>query len=229
VTAFTRGDVLDGLTAEGGRLAAVMLELAEDDFGRPTACVPWTVAELLAHVVVASDRLPDVLAEPEPAHASIAAADYYRPDERFSSAANQVRVAAARHDAAASTGHALAERFDAAWREMVELAAAQPATRVVRTRWGDAMLLTDFLVTRVVEIAVHGLDLAAGLDRQPWTTPQAAVLVAQLLLGPRATGALATLGWDSSALIRKATGRASLSDAEARLLAEHGVRRLTLA
>ncbi|MEU2020510.1 hypothetical protein ABZ541_31210, partial [Micromonospora sediminicola] len=29
----------------------------------------------------------------------------------------------------------------------------------------------EFLRTRVVEVAVHGLDLADALDRSPWTTP----------------------------------------------------------
>jgi uncharacterized protein (TIGR03083 family) len=213
----------EALEAEGRRLAEVLLGLPENDFRRPTPCVPWTVAELLAHVVTASDRLPDALAEPEPARAEIDPAAYYRPDRRFEPDANRTRVAAARNDAATTTGHSLAERFDAACREMVMLATAEPATRVVRTRWGDAMLLTDFLVTRVVEISVHGLDFAAALGREPWTTPQAEAVVGELLLGAGASAALAALGWDRSELIRKATGRAPLTEVEASVLAEHGV------
>jgi hypothetical protein len=37
---------------------------------------------------------------------------------------------------------------------------------VVLTRHGDRMLLTEFLRTRVLELAVHGLDLAAVDDRE---------------------------------------------------------------
>ncbi len=111
---------------------------------------------------------------------------------------------------------------------MAALATAEPSPRVVRTRWGDAMLLTDFLVTRVVELAVHGLDLAAGLDREPWMTPEAAAVTERLLLGPGAAGTLAMVGWDRLAFIRKATGRVPLTDDEARLMTEHGVRWLTL-
>jgi len=33
----------------------------------------------------------------------------------------------------------------------------------VLTRHGDVMLLTEFMRTRVLELAVHGLDLAAGV------------------------------------------------------------------
>jgi hypothetical protein len=40
----------------------------------------------------------------------------------------------------------------------------------VRTRHGDVMLLTEFMRTRVLELAVHGLDLATGLGRDPWLT-----------------------------------------------------------
>src|SRR6202035_6001180 len=54
--------------------------------------------------------------------------------------------------------------------------------RVLRPRHGDLMLLTGFLRTRVVELAVHGLDLAIGLDRDPWLTPEAASVVADLVL-----------------------------------------------
>ena len=155
---MTRTEVLEGLQAEGARLAGVMLDLGEEDFRRRTPCVPWTVAELLAHVLVATNRLPAML----------------------------------------------------------------------RTRWGDAMLLTDVLVTRVVELAVHGLDLAAGLDQEPWTTPEAAGVTERLLLGSQAIGTPATMGWDRLAFIRKATGRVPLTDDEARLMTEHGVRWLTL-
>ncbi len=226
---MTRADVLAGLQAEGAQLAAVLLDLGEEDFRRPTPCAPWTVAELLAHVLVATNRLPAMLAEPEPALAEIGAAEYYRPDERFGPDATRARVDTAQVDAAAAgTGHALAERFDAAWREMAALAAAELPARVVRTRWGDAMLLIDFLVTRVVELAVHGLDLAAGLDREPWITTEAAVVTERLLLGPDGTATLGTMGWDRVGFIRKATGRAPLTADEARLMTEHRVRWLTL-
>lgn len=42
---------------------------------------------------------------------------------------------------------------------------------MIGNRRGDTMLLTDFLVTRVVEVGIHGLNLADALDRPAWLTP----------------------------------------------------------
>jgi hypothetical protein len=56
------------------------------------------------------------------------------------------------------------------------LCRAEPEGHVVRTRHSDPMLLSEFLLTRVVEVAVHGLDLADALSasrspgRKPWTS-----------------------------------------------------------
>ncbi|EFL12981.1 predicted protein [Streptomyces sp. C] len=62
---------------------------------------------------------------------------------------------------------------------MVRTGAAGPRTRGDRLAAGHAGRTTarpgrvsQFLVTRVVEVAVHGLDLAEGLGRDPWLTPR---------------------------------------------------------
>ncbi|WP_370462371.1 hypothetical protein [Nocardiopsis sp. FR6] len=60
---------------------------------------------------------------------------------------------------------------------------AEPVDRVVVTRHGDRMLLTDFLVTRVLEAVVHGLDLADALGREPWTRREALAVVLASLFG----------------------------------------------
>ncbi|MEH1166541.1 maleylpyruvate isomerase N-terminal domain-containing protein [Micromonospora sp. CPCC 205539] len=99
-----------------------------------------------------------------------------------------------------------------AWRDTDAAVAAAPTERVVRTRHGDAMRLAEFLRTRVVEVGVHGLDLAAALDRPPWLTPQAAAVIADLLTGGRSVPA--GLGWDELTVIRKTTGRAELTGPE---------------
>jgi hypothetical protein len=168
-----------------------------------------------------------MLAGPAPARAEVSATDYYRPDQRFSAETNALRVEAARQHGG---GPALAEEFARLWPEVDRLCAAEPGDRVVRTRHGDPMLLSAFLLTRVVELAVHGLDLAAALEREPWTTPEAAAEVEELLLpgdGPRAA-ALPVLGWDRRAFLAKATGRSPLTAAESERVARLGVTWLTL-
>ncbi|MDO0934358.1 hypothetical protein QQY66_22685 [Streptomyces sp. DG2A-72] len=98
----------------------------------------------------------------------------------------------------------------------------------MRTRHGDPMLLSEFLLTRVVEVAVHGLDLADALRREPWTTPRAADVVQDLLLGQNSAAALEKLGWSRLHFLRKATGRDPITREEAAEVDRLGIRRLTL-
>ena len=70
---------------------------------------------------------------------------------------------------------------------------------------------------------MHGLDLAIGLDRDPWLTPEAASVVADLVLPDgSAAGLRQRLAWDHATLIAKVTGRQSLTPAESEVIqAEH--------
>lgn len=62
-------------------------------------------------------------------------------------------------------GHALlVDRLSAAAAELPSLLAAQPASRVVEVFGGNAMLVDDYLVTRLVELATHLDDLAVSID-----------------------------------------------------------------
>ena len=182
---------LEAFRLEAQALSGVVAGLSAAEWNLPTRCPPWTVRELLGHIRVAMAWLPDMLAAPEPDEATVSAVEYYRPDDRFSPRTNAARIGLAQDCAAGQAdGAALAEDFAATWQRVDRLCRAEPAGRVVRTRHGDPMLLSQFLVTRVVEVAVHGLDLADALGREPWLTPQAAALVTELLLGPgRRTGA----------------------------------------
>ena len=90
------------------------------------------------------------------------------------------------------------------------------------------MLLSEFLLTRVVEVAVHGLDLADALGREPWLTSQAADLVQSLLLGPDGAATLEKLGWGQLRFLRKATGREPITGEEASDASRLNIRWLTL-
>jgi uncharacterized protein (TIGR03083 family) len=225
------GPAADAFGAEAGRLSEIIFATDDAALDRASPCPPWTVRELVCHVRIGLGRVPSMLAEPEPPPGPlIPAPGYYRPDVRFSPAVNDDRIAAAQRAArAAGPAPALARDLDQAWRDAWALVRGAPQGRVVRTRHGDRMLLTEFLRTRVLEVAVHGLDLAAGLDRPPWLTGAAAAVVEDLTLP---AGAAARLrdesGWDQPTLIAKATGRFPLSAADAALLERHGLRRLAL-
>ncbi|MFE4818386.1 maleylpyruvate isomerase N-terminal domain-containing protein [Streptomyces sp. NPDC056704] len=168
--------------------------------------------------------LPGMLAASAPTCAEVSAVEYYRPDERFAPGTN----AAQDHAAEQLSGAAPADAFNAAWQEVARLCRAEPEGRVVRTRHGDSMLLSEFLLTRVVEVAVHGLDLADALGREPWLTAEAADLVQGLLLGPDGAAALEKLGWGQLRFLRNATGREPITREEASDVSRLGIRWLTL-
>jgi uncharacterized protein (TIGR03083 family) len=221
----------DAFSAEARQLSGVMAGLDDAAFARPTACDPWTVAELVYHVRMAIGRLPGMLAAPEPAGQELVpAAGYYRADQRFSTATNAGRIQSAQRGAAALAGAAdRARDFEAAWQQAEAAVRDTPPGRVVATRHGDRMLLTEFLRTRVLELAVHGLDLAAALDRELWMTVQAARVTEELLLPSAAAGRLrAETGWDRVGLIARLTGRHPLTTAEAGLIQSAHAGRLAL-
>ncbi|MFG1837402.1 maleylpyruvate isomerase N-terminal domain-containing protein [Micromonospora sp. NPDC049175] len=197
--------------AECARLTEILAELVDADLDRPTDCPPWTVRELVAHVRTGVGRLTDMLAAPAPPRAEVDAAGYFGL-AKFTPTVDADRIAGARRDASPADRAALATEFERAWRATDAAVAAAPPDRVVRTRHGDAMGVTEFLRTRVVEVGVHGLDLAAALGRPPWLTPPAAEVIADLLTGGRP--APAGLRWDRLTLIRKTTGRAALTAPE---------------
>ena len=205
----------DAFREEAATLSAVLVSVSETEYDRPTRCTPWTVRALLAHIGMGADRILTMLAEPEPSTVDTDAAGYYRPDKRFSPAANSERVDGAVAAAArAGSGAALARRFEETWRAVFDAALRQPDDRIVRTRHGDAMLLSEFMVTRVVELAVHGLDLADALDRPPWTHAASLDVLVRLLLPDR-------LGF-----VRAATNRAGGGNLEG--LRAAGIRVLAL-
>ena len=81
------------------------------------------------------------------------------------------------------------------------------------TRHGDPMLLTDYLVTRVVEMLLHGLDLADALGREPWTSAEGLALVHEVLFGSADREVLervlpGAFGAGSLYAVRVVTGRA---------------------
>ncbi|MFE9655652.1 maleylpyruvate isomerase family mycothiol-dependent enzyme [Micromonospora sp. NPDC006431] len=228
---------------ECGRLEEVLRGLTEADLERPTPCPPWPVRDLLAHVSTGAGRLVAMLAAPAPERAEVDAAGYFGA-AKFTPEVDGARIDSARREARQLAGvPEVADGFARAWRAADAAVAAQPPGRLVRTRHGDAMTLTEFLRTRVVEVGVHGLDLADALDRRPWLTPTAAQVVADLLTGdgsePRRGARRAEpelsygrpapdgLGWDPLTLVRKATGRAPLTERERTLVDRSGFRWLS--
>ncbi|MFC6020924.1 maleylpyruvate isomerase N-terminal domain-containing protein [Plantactinospora solaniradicis] len=217
----------DIFQAEAERLSEVLAGLTEADHQRPTPCPPWNVRGLAAHVRTGAGRVIGMLAEPAPPRAEVDAVDYFGP-AKFAPQTDAARVDSAQREGDEfDSGRALAEDFDRTWRAAYAATGTAEPGRVVRTRHGDPMTLDDFLVTRVVELGVHGLDLATALGRAPWLTTPARDLIAGLLTraaGVAGAGLADELRWDRLTLIAKATGRRPLAAAEQAEIDRRGVR-----
>jgi uncharacterized protein (TIGR03083 family) len=225
-------EVSVAFSAEAAALtAALRAANAADpaDLDRPTCCPPWTVRDELAHTAVAVSRTLEMLADEAPTDLPISAAGYFTADRRFEPAVDAARVDSAHEFAAARSAGELIDWFEEQWRAVAAAVAAVPGDRLVMTRHGDSMRLTDFQVTRVFELAVHGLDLADGLGVPPWLTAEAADVVDGLLFGVLAAQAREVLGVDRAGLIRRVTGRIQLTGTERATLNHLGITWLTLA
>jgi uncharacterized protein (TIGR03083 family) len=220
---------LEAFRCEATELSRALTEVRGADWDRPTRCEPWSVRELLGHVRVVIGWLPQMVEGPAPDTADVSAARYYRPDDRFSPQTNAARIQLARDLAADyGDGAGLVADFASMWQQAYRQCRDEPVDRVVRTRHGDAMLLSEFLVTRVVEVAVHGLDIADALGREPWLTAEAEETVLGLVIGPAYRDHVRELQWDGPTALRKVTGRAELTDPERSRIERLGASWITL-
>ncbi|MDG4766339.1 maleylpyruvate isomerase N-terminal domain-containing protein [Solwaraspora sp. WMMD406] len=238
---WRRAEVDAAYRAEAGALVALLRSVPDVEFDRPTRCAPWTVRELLAHTVTALGRTTELLDAPRTAeHRSgrsapaaetgddtelVSAAGYYVADARFAPAQDTARIDHARRLADAEPPQRLVDDLARRASVIAELVAAQPADRRVVTRHGDLMTLTDFQATRVVEAAVHGLDVTDALGLPPCLTGPGADVVVALALGHTGAPLRAARGWDRAHLVRAVTGRVRLTTADQAELARHGGRK----
>lgn len=100
----------------------------------------------------------------------------------------------------------------------------QDLEQVVLIPRRTAMRLSDWVITRVVSVAAHGLDVATTLGRPPWTTLSAQLAVRPVFVALLGTQPPDTLGWDDQTFLATATGRRALIDHERELLGPYAKR-----
>jgi uncharacterized protein (TIGR03083 family) len=213
---MTSADPLGALRQECHRVSDVVLELPEGDFERRTRCPAWNVKELVAHMYRDVLRVPTGLSEPEPEEADTDSVSYWRayaPVDDAGDIADRASEIARQHP----TGRVMAQAWDELWRRAIEMAEGAERSRIIRT-WRPTLTLDDLLRTRVLEITVHGADLAAALGRPPWPTENGMAITNATLLSLLGAELPPELEWDGLTLMEKGTGRASLEPDERAIL-----------
>ena len=145
--------------------ATYVLELVdsitEQEWSQP-ALGEWTVAELVVHASRAASTVV-AYAQVDAELTVDSAADYYvgvlRRENIHSAVAARAREQAAEIDVP------LARFVAAEFATARQVLARTPASQVLGT-FGGGIRLIDYLPTRVVELVVHGIDLADALGRQ---------------------------------------------------------------
>jgi uncharacterized protein (TIGR03083 family) len=199
---------LAALAAESAATEEALRALQADVFGWPTRCPAWDVRGLTGHMLRDVDRMIDCVGQDAPAEADTGAAEYFT---RYDPVVDSAEVAARSIERAAAfaTTDVLVEAFATTWRSAVDLARQEGPTRLVRVRWGPCLRLDDYLDTRVLEMAVHGLDMADALGTEPWLSRGGGAIVREMLSW--LLGTAPPDGWDDIGLADKGTGRAALT------------------
>jgi Mycothiol maleylpyruvate isomerase N-terminal domain len=129
----------------------------------------FSVAGLAGHLARQVLAVPRVLEQPVPADQPVSLADHYARvswiDAALDDEANtEIRRGGEDEAAAAGGAAALAAATGAAVETLRMTLPAEPAGRLVRPSWVSWTLgLDDFLITRMMEIAVHSDDLALSV------------------------------------------------------------------
>jgi uncharacterized protein (TIGR03083 family) len=211
-------EALTALTQERRALSAVLEQLGAEDFERATNCPPWDLAELVVHIAM-SIRVGDEPPIAAPGGALSTAADYYRRAERNTSPYRQGNVERTRQVAAAVLATtSAAQWFGETCATTINALRRRDLGQVIPISGVGPMRLADWVTTRVMSLAAHGLDVAITLGRPPWTTRSALIETAPVLTDLLCMPPPAELGWDDLALLAVGTGRRPLTEDERSIL-----------
>jgi hypothetical protein len=193
----TRAAYLDAAASAAALLADPAVAAAWD---KPSALAKLTVGGLAGHLARQVTRAVEVVTADPPHEPPISLLDHYARSRWVGADLDDeanVYIRTASDQAAADGPAALVTWTGAALDTLRTALPAVPADRVVHLPWGPwALSLDDFLVTRMMEIAVHSDDLAVsvGVPTPPLPAPVLDPVLGQLSqLAVRRHGATAVL------------------------------------
>lgn len=169
---------------------------------------------MVAHVRF-SINVPDPMPSPAVGAALCEAADYYRRDERHTEEYRTRNVQIAQELARQyPSGRAAAADLAGAVEQLLHRLEREDLDALVGYGPSGALKFGDFLLTRLLAVAAHGIDMAITMKREPWTLRETAVLLAPILIALLGRALPPTLDWDEQWLLEAGTGRRSLSERE---------------
>lgn len=211
-------------TTTWAALRRAVHELPEHAFSLPSGCRGWLVRDLVGHLVIDAQDVLITLATPAETAPTADALSCWTPtptppDGTDPHDALTVRLAAAYEDPGLLRKH-LEDLGGAAERAAL---LADPDLPV--TTQGMSLTVRDYLHAYVLEWTLHHLDLIACLDPEdaPAPPPVEGLAEARDMVERRLRVRLPA-GWSDADVLRRATGRESLTDAQRAELEELGPR-----
>lgn len=203
--------LLQALEAQTADLTALLDELAPEDWERPTRCPPMRVREMVGHLASMWHRVIETAANEIDEPPTGDRVGYYRYDVDVVSKAVLHR--------AEKTVRGRSDPELRAWHdEQLKLALdafrSTPPDRVVRRAMHPPMPLREFVATRVLEAAVHTMDIGHATLRGERVHDKAVPVVTGVLDGLLGEPLPPALGWDPKTYILTGTGRRPLSPNE---------------
>jgi uncharacterized protein (TIGR03083 family) len=211
--------VIDALAAECAAFCSALDGVTATDWQRTTNCPPWDVKELAAHVYGSTMVDPSRLSPPDGAPV-VEAADYYRRAVRATTEYRRDNVEHWQRFASRfGSPEDVVEACVRDWPPMIERLRTEDPQRLIGMRWGVAMTLDDYLVSRVIGVAAHGVDVAITLGLPRRTTPEALRVARPALVSLLGEEPRSELAWSDQDLLETGTGRRALTDRERAILA----------
>lgn len=215
---------LDTLEAELGRVHEVFSGLTDDDWTRPTRLEPvdtakphWTVFELAGHFDISIGLTRMLMADPTEGQPGRDRTSFFIfPRAEVAPVVYDYAYTMVAGKAPSDMPAVLHETFT----KTVQEARARPPD-LIGPGYYALMRLDEFVISRVLEAVVHGIDLTDAIEHEVIATPHGIAITAEILddLLARRTvaGRPADLAddWD---WIRAASGRGVHSDARLPLI-----------
>ncbi|MGI5214510.1 maleylpyruvate isomerase N-terminal domain-containing protein [Plantactinospora sp. CA-290183] len=143
----------------------------------PSALPEFGVRGLAGHLAAQVLRVRPLLADPVPQEPPIPLLEHYARGRWLGAGLDDeanVGIRRAGEEAAGPEAAVLSRRVARAADELRAALPAEPADRVVHLPWGPwSLRLDDFLLTRMMEIAVHSDDLAVSVGVSTPVLPSA--------------------------------------------------------
>ena len=215
------GAEVEALAAQLDDLTALLRDLSEADFARPTRCPGWSVAELVAHCEGMLHRLVGENARPVDGEPEIDRVGYYRydpdgpregedPDKTFSEVIRDRVI----DEVGGRGGDELRASLEDAVSGALEGVRQIPADRVIKRSGHPRMTFGEFVASRNLEFGVHTMDIAHAVGRPERMSPMAVTIITGILDGLLGEPVPESLHWDATTYILAGTGRRDLEAEE---------------